>query len=264
MADIIIRGSSAGIFRNSEFLSDANNACPRKSYLRHLNIQEKPNAFTKIIFGLGFQFERYFADNWKFVGTPQFEVAVHDDNFTGHADVVDDEFVYETKSCSSKNTYAQVYKKGIAKSNHIFQLCHYLIALERTKGRLCYGSYVTKDLDYSKMKQMQHVQIAKLLENAIPEIRVFDVTIEEAGFIHVNGEPYENLHVSEFLNFRTELTSIIEQNELPPRVESLKLSGWTNPCQFCPLATLCETNVTNLEEFVESAAEIFEAVSDSY
>lgn len=259
MKDFIIRGSSAGIFRNGEFVSDADTACPRRTILRHLNIQETISAFTKQIFAIGFKFEDHYG---ALVPDAAKEVAITTPNFSGHADAVTDDVVIETKSVSSKNTYKQVFKQGIVKSNHLIQLCHYLIQMERQKGRLVYGSYVSKTIDYSKLKAMHPDKIPALMENAVPEIREFDVVIDDDGFIMVDGEPYQNLHVSEFLDFISELTALIEADELPPRVEPLTPNSWGDVCKWCPFNLVCDSNPATIEDFVEGAQEVLEGLAN--
>jgi len=259
VAEIIIRGSSSSIFRNGEFQSDSDTGCPRRSYLRHLNIQEVPNAFTLQIFEIGFAFERYYS---QFIPDAKFDVEVKVGNFTGHADAVDDNFVYETKSCTSKNTYSQIYKKGTPKPTHVIQLAGYMLALEYQAGKLVYGSYVTKQVDYAKLKKMPPSMIPALIAGIVPEIKEFIVTISDDGFIHVDGQPYEGLHVREFLDYQEELTALIAEDVLPPRVEALKPDAWSDPCKFCKLAMLCDSSPVSLEDFAADAADVFAGLAE--
>lgn len=258
LKDFKIRGSSAGIFRNNSFQANAANGCPRRTLLRHLDVQETPSAFTKQIFEIGFGFERYYA---QFIPGAQFDVEVKVGKFVGHADAVDDNFVYETKSCTSKNTEKLVFKQNTPKAEHITQLVLYMIALERETGKLVYGNYVTARVDYSKLKKMNPKDIPALMAGITPSVKEFLVTISEDGAVNVDGKPFENMHVSEFLAFEDELVKIIENEELPPRVEALK-DGWgSDPCSWCPLKVICDSNPSDIDEFVESAKELFDALS---
>lgn len=256
--NFIVRGSSAGILRNSEFLSDSDTACPRRTWLRHKGIQEKISKFTEQIFAIGFKFEHHFGT----LVEGEKEVAVHTPNFQGHADLVNSDYVFETKSVTSKNTYKSVYKQGVAKSQHIIQLCHYLIQMERQRGKLVYGSYLSKEIEYAKLKAMRPDAIPALMENAVPEIREFLVEITNDGFINVDGQPYQNLHVTEFLDFIEEVSTLINANELPPRVEPLTPNAWGDVCKWCPFSAVCDSNPTSLEDFTDLCQDVLEASED--
>lgn len=258
--DFMVRGSSAGILRNGEFLSDSDTACPRRTWLRHKNIQEKISKFTEQIFAIGFRFEDYFGT----LVEGQKELEVNTLNFGGHADLVTDEFVYETKSVTSKNTYKQVFKQNKPKSSHLIQLCHYLIQMERQKGKLVYGSFLTKEIEYGKLKKMRPAEIPALLEGIVPEIKEFLVEISDDGFILVDGEHFENLHVTEFLDFIEEVSALINANELPPRVEPLTPNAWGDVCKFCPFAAVCDSNPTSLEDFTDLCNEVLDATGEEY
>jgi CRISPR/Cas system-associated exonuclease Cas4 (RecB family) len=260
MSDFIVRGSSAGVYRNGEFLSDSDTACPRRTWLRHKNVQEKISKFTEQIFNIGFQFENYFGT----LVEGQKEVEVNTPNFGGHADLVTDDCVYETKSVTSKNTYKKVFKEKTPKSSHLIQLCHYLIQMERQKGKLVYGSFLTKEIEYGKLKKMRPDAIPALMENAIPEIKEFLIEISDDGFILVDGEHFENLHVSEFLDFIEEVSALINANELPPRVEPLTPNAWGDVCKFCPFLMVCDSNPTSLEDFTDACQDVLDAAGEEY
>lgn len=175
----------------------------------------------------------------------------------GHIDYIDDEFLYELKSVTSKNTHSAVFKKGEPKAANVLQLLTYMVALERDKAKLIYGSY-THISDYSKLMKMRTEDIAPLFVGAVPVMREFLVEIDPQGNALVDGEPFHNIHVSELLEFQDNLHELVKKRILPPRIEPLEPSAWTSPCKYCPLQALCDSPVDDLEEFVDMAAEIFE------
>jgi hypothetical protein len=134
--------------------------------------------------------------------------------------------------------------------------------MERQKGKLVYGSFLTKEIEYAKLKAMHPDAIPALMKNVVPEIREFLVEITDDGFINVDGEPYQNLHVSEFLDFIEEVSALINANELPPRVEPLTPNAWGDVCKFCPFVEVCNSNPTSLEDFTDLCAEVLDASED--
>ena len=251
--DFIIRGSSSGLVRNGEFLGSSDTLCPRKTILRHLEIQQVHSKKTLEVFSIGHQFEEYFASIH-----PEFEreFEVITPTTKGHVDFVSPEFIYETKSVTSKNTHSSVFKKGEPKAANVIQLLSYMVAMEREKGILVYGSY-THVCTYDKMMKMRTEDIAPLFKDTVPVMREFLVEIDELGNALVDGEPFHNIHVSELLEFQDNLHELVRQRVLPPRIEALEPGAWKGPCAYCPLQTLCDSGVEDLEEFVETAAEIF-------
>lgn len=256
MKDFVIRGSSAGIFRNGEFLAGAEAGCPRRTILRHLNAQEEIKEATKLVFALGAQFEDYYAT---IVPDTVRELEVKFGNFTGHVDFADDEYLYETKSISSKNTLS-VIKKGRVKLQNLLQICHYLVALERTKAKLVYGDY-TKTITYQQIMTGSFEWVTRQLDGAIPTLHEFLIEIKDDGFIYVNGKVYENLHVSEFIDFQDRLNELVEADELPPRAEPIETGWGADVCKYCPFQMLCNSNPSTIEDFVEGAQEVVEALS---
>lgn len=251
--DFIIRGSSSGIFRNGEFIGSSDSNCPRKTILRHLDVQQVHSKKTLEIFSIGHQFEEYFASIH-----PEFqrEVEVITPTVKGHVDFVSDDYIYETKSVTSKNTHREVFKNGVPKPANVLQLLTYMVAMERDKAILVYGSY-TSITDYSKLMKMRTEEIAPLFKGAVPLMREFLVEISPEGNALVDGEPFHNIHVSELLEFQDNLHELVRQRILPPRIESLEPGAWSGPCQYCPLQTLCDSGISDLEEFVDTAGEIF-------
>lgn len=257
--DFIIRGSSSGLLRNGEYVGSSDSNCPRKTILRHLSIQQTHSRHTLEIFSIGHQFEAYFASLHPEM---QREFEIVTPMVKGHVDFIDDEFLYELKSVTSRNTHNSVFKKGEPKSANVLQLLTYLVAIERQKGKLIYGSY-THICTYDKLSKMRTEDIAPLFKDAVPVMREFLVEIDDAGNALVDGEPFHNIHVSELIEFQENLHELVRQRILPPRIESLEPSAWTNPCKFCPLSTLCDSGISDLDEFVETAEEIFSLTDEN-
>lgn len=257
--DFIIRGSSSGLIRNGEFLGSSDTNCPRKTILRHLDIQQVHSRHTLEIFNIGHQFEEYFASLHPEM---QREFEIVTPTVKGHIDFVDDEFLYELKSITSRNTHNSVFKKNEPKSTNVLQLLTYLVAMERQKGKLIYGSY-THICTYDKLSKMRTDDIKPLFVGAVPVMKEFLVEIDDDGNALVDGEVFHNIHVSELIEFQDTLHELVKQRILPPRIEPLEPSAWTNPCKFCPLNTLCDSGISDLEEFVETAEEIFSLTDEN-
>jgi hypothetical protein len=251
--NFIIRGSSTGVYRNGEFYTGSDVGCPRKTILRHLNIQQTVSEKTKEIFNIGFIFEEWFCSQFPDAIK---EKEVNSSMLQGHCDLVSDEFVYELKSCTSKNTYKTVFKDNKPKVQNIIQLVTYMIELEMNKGKLVYGSYVHV-CDYSKLMKMQSDQIKTIFDGAVPVLKEFNVEIEEDGTVLVNGEHFHNLNVTEILDFQINLHELVKKKQLPPMVEALDQTTWDSPCKWCPLQALCES-APDLETFIDTAEKIFE------
>lgn len=251
--DFIIRGSSSGLVRHAEFLGSSDANCPRKTILRHLDVQQTHSKKTLEIFSIGHQFEEYFASLHPEM---QREFEVITPTVRGHVDFVSDDCIYETKSVTSKNTHSSVWKKNQPKPANVLQLLTYMVAMEREKGILVYGSY-THICTYDKLMKMRTEEIKPLFEGAVPVMKEFVVEIDELGNALVDGEPFHNIHVSELIEFQDNLHELVKQRILPPRIESLEPGAWSSPCKFCPLQTLCDSGISDLEEFVDTASEIF-------
>ena len=253
--NFIIRGSSAGLLRHGEFLGDSASICPRRTILRHLEIEETHSAITKEVFSIGHYFEKYFE---KLHPECEFEKLVTIDGvLQGHSDAVSADMVYELKSVTSKNTKTKVIKNGHPKTDNVLQLATYLLALERTQGKLIYGDF-THISTYDKLTKMRPSDIAPLFENAIPVMKEFLVEIDDNGFVLVDGENFYNINVTELIEFQDKLHELVKSRTLPPRIEPLESNSWTNACKWCKLAPLCDSGVEDLEEFVDLAQEIYE------
>lgn len=256
--NFIIRGSSAGLVRNGEYLSSSDVACPRKTILRHLKIEETHSATTKEVFAIGHLFEEWYCAQYPDAIR---EMLITAEGLEGHSDLVTDEYVVELKSVTSKNTYKSVIKQGKPKPQNVLQLLVYMVALEREKGLLVYGSYCHV-ATYDKLIKMRPHEIAPLFKDAVPELKEFLVEIDQEGYALVDGEHYYNIHVSEIMEFQSNLHELVRARILPPRVEALNSGSWDSPCRWCKLPMLCDQNPSDLEDFVEQAAEIYEALSE--
>lgn len=255
LEDFIIRGSSSGMIRNGEYLGESAVVCPRRTILRHLKIEETHSKTTEAIFSIGHQFEQYFETLHP---ECEFEKLITVDGvLQGHADAVGPDIIYELKSVTSKNTKAKVFGKSIPKSDNVLQLATYMVALERDVGHLIYGDF-THVSTYDKLTKMYPDQIAALFKDAMPKMKTFVVTIDEQGFILVDGQQFHNINVTELLEFQDNLHELVKKRILPPRIEALEPNSWAGPCRYCPLAPLCDSATEDLEEWVELAAEIFE------
>lgn len=254
MKDFVIRGSSNGIYRNEEFLSATDVACPRKTILRHLEIQETINEKTQEIFKIGHLFEDWYAQKHPHYEREREIIAP---GFKGHCDFSNGEEIVETKSCTSKNTYKEVFKQGKCKVQYVIQLACYMTMLEVPKGRLVFGSYV-HIADYSKIQKMDIEDIQPLFANAEPELKEFIVTINTDGMVLVDGEIFYGINITEILAFQSELHRFVKQDELPPRVQSIDPSGKINPCQYCKLSYLCEKGVYELDDFIKESQDVLD------
>jgi hypothetical protein len=253
--NFIIRGSSSGLVRNGEFLGSSDSNCARKTILRHCDVQQTHSPKTLEIFSIGHQFEEYFAKEH-----PDFqrEFEVITDTVKGHVDFISpDGVLYELKSVTSRNTHNSVWKKGEIKIHNALQLLTYLVAMEKQKGILVYGSY-THISTYDKLMKMRVDEIKPLFVGAVPVMKEFVVEIDNQGNALVDGEPFHNIHVSELIEFQDRLHELVKSRTLPPRIESLEPNAWASPCKYCPLQALCDSGIDDLEEFVETATDIFE------
>ena len=256
--NFVIRGSSSGVFRNNEFISATDVACPRKTILRHLKIEETVNPKTQAIFKIGHYFEEYFKTLHPEL---EAETLVTGDGWEGHADFTSSDHVWELKSVTSKNTYNQVFKKGLPKEQAVIQLASYMLQLEISTGTLVFGSFC-HIATYDKLMKMKLHEIAPLFENAVPEMKEFAVEINEDGGVLLDGVSFMGLHVSELMEFQAQLHELVKNDVLPPRVEALKPDAWSDPCKFCKLAMLCDSSPVSLEDFAADAADVFAGLAE--
>lgn len=253
--NFVIRGSSCGIVRNGEFVGDSDVVCPRKSLLRHVKIEETHSATTQAIFAIGHQFEKYFETLHP---ECEFEkLIIVDKVLEGHADAVSSDMVYELKSVTSKNSKKKYIKERKCKVENVLQLATYLSALEMNKGQLIYGDY-THICTYDKLVKMHPDQIASLFEGAIPEMHVFEIEINEQGYVLVDGQHFHNINVTELFEFQDKLHELVKARVLPPRIEQFDTNSWGGPCKYCKLSPLCDSAVDDLEEWIDLAAQIYE------
>ena len=111
-----------------------------------------------------------------------------DVDFVGHVDFINEDFIYELKSVTSKNTYRDVFRKEKPKAQNILQLATYMVALERDKGKLIYGSFIDT-ITYDQFKELGDDDFEEMCETLKPDDTIeFLITIDEDGEFLSNGE----------------------------------------------------------------------------
>lgn len=244
-----IRGGNSAIFINGNYSTESDTGCPRKILLRAAGVEETHGQGTLNVFALGHHFETWFAEK---VPHAERERKIETENFIGHMDFIDDEFIYETKSVSSSKTSTHI--KKAPKYQHLFQLATYLIMAERQKGKLVYGDY-SKQITYPKLLKLEPEIAQEKFDSMVPVLTEFLVEISDDGIFYVNGEP-TFLEVKHILDFQEALLSL-KEDELPPRPEMLPV-GNSDPCGYCPLKYLCDSNPSSRADFIDQAKEIID------
>lgn len=246
-----IRGGNAAIYRNGEIRTDTSSGCPRMFKLRSIGFQPAINdPRTLKVFKLGQMFEDWYGDN-----NPQLEkerevrFEVNDDvEFIGHIDYSDEEYLYELKSVTSKNTFREVFKKKKPKMQNVLQLATYMVALERDKGKLIYGSF-TNTLQYDMLEDLDDDKFEDICDTLKPDATMeFNITISDSGTFSCDGEEID-LHVSDIVEFWEAASQIILDDEVPVKPEKINSKSFFGPCDFCELKNICANEYDSWDEF---------------
>lgn len=246
-----IRGGNAGLFRNGEYRTDSNNGCPRMIKLRSYGFQagvEDPA--TLKVFKLGHMFEDWFA-----VENPgltrehcvKFNISQKVE-FVGHVDFMSDDYLYELKSVTSKNTYREVFKKGKPKEQNLLQLITYMVALERDKGKLIYGSY-TKKITYEQFEELGDDEFEEMCETLVPDDTIeFHIHMCEDGHFYCNNVELD-IHITDITEFWQEASLMILDEDVPPKPTKLAEKNFFGPCHFCPAKNICASDYDSWDQF---------------
>jgi CRISPR/Cas system-associated exonuclease Cas4 (RecB family) len=243
----LVRGSNTGVFMNGNFFSTYQEACPRIVTLRSMGVQPtEQDGAANPVFALGYAFESYIKSTigCDYEEEKLIEIEITPElKFQGHSDAVLDNLVLEFKSCSSKNTYREVFIKEQPKLSNLFQLCAYMLGAEINHGKLIYGSYLEL-FDYNELKLMTVEDVAESIKDFVPELKVFDIDFSEDGEIYIDGKR-SIYNITHIYDFWLEIARYQQSGELPPKPVALKGS----PCFFCPLKLACSNTYENMDNF---------------
>lgn len=252
-----VRGSNSGFIINGEVITSDPSGCLRTVLIRDLKLPEElPNTSFSNVMTIGAFNEDAFFALAHFNGVPTLlreelltEVISDKVIFTGHADFMNGDTVYETKSITSKRVHAAVIKKGVYKVSNLAQLVRYMLVSNRLKGELVYTSYIDK-LDYSELSFLNKKEVISRAMASAGETRKFIIEIAQDGAILVDREltPFHVQHSWEHLHQAAEF--LVSSSNLPPRPAR---SVSSDPCFFCPLKAVCETSPATKKEFLELA-----------
>lgn len=161
--------------------------------------------------------------------------------FSGRCDfITTDGTVHETKASFSKNFLYSVINKGSVKKSHLAQLVSYLIELKQTKGKIVAGYY-------EEAENGDYVQQG---------YREFDVEIDSEGRILVDGAA-SGYTVHNQMAFRLLAAETLSKQLIRDRPSNS--DGFISPCNYCPMARLCDkydagqiTDTEYIEEGVRS------------
>lgn len=246
-----IRGGNAGLYRNGEFRSDTSNGCPRVIKLRAYDFQPAiTEAHTLKVFKVGHIFEEWFATENPSLQAEQ-EVCFNikeDVDFVGHVDFINEDFIYELKSVTSKNTYRDVFRKEKPKAQNLLQLATYMVALERDKGKLIYGSFIDT-ITYDQFKELGDDDFEEMCETLKPDDTIeFLITIDEDGEFLCNGERTD-IKVQDICAFWEAAADMLIDEDVPAKPEKLNQKNYFGPCHFCEMKNICAGDYDSWDQF---------------
>lgn len=247
-----LRGGNAAIYRNGDFLTDSSSGCLRIAKLRSNEFQAAvDDPRTMKVFKIGHMFEDWFETQSK---TPlkkeeqvRFEINKNVE-FIGHIDYMDDDFLYELKSVTSKNTFREVFKKNKPKMQNVLQLATYMVALERDKAKLIYGSFV-KTVTYDQLDELGDDEFEEMCDTLKPDQTIeFNIHMCEDGHFYCNNVEI-GLHILDITEFWNEAASILIDEEVPPKPEKLDAKSFFGPCDYCQLKDICASEYDSWDQF---------------
>lgn len=250
-----IRGGNAAIYRNGEFLTDSSSGCLRIAKLRSYGFQPailEPR--TLKVFKIGNLFEDWFGKEQftlKKEEQVKFQI-IKDVEFIGHIDYMDDDFLYELKSVTSKNTYREVFKKNKPKMQNVLQIATYMVALERDKAKLIYGSFV-KTVTYDKLEELGDDEFEEMCETLKPdELMEFNIKIcEDGNFYYGTDGTYRSLglHIRDITEFWNEAAKILMDDDVPSKPTKLDAKSYFGPCDYCDMKNICASEYDSWDQF---------------
>ena len=246
-----IRGGNASTYRNGEYLTDTSSGCPRLIKLRAYDFQPSvSDPKTQKIFKLGHLFEEWYGEKHPELDKEsEVRFNVTDDvEFIGHIDYSDKDYLYELKSVTSKNTYREVFRKLKPKIQNVLQLTTYMVALERDKGKLIYGSFV-ETVQYDKIDEIDDDEFEEICETIKPDETVeFLIEVQEDGKFLCNKEELD-LTVTDIVDFWNAAADMICDEEVPAKPKKLKPTNYFSPCHFCEMKNICAIDYDSWNEF---------------
>ena len=246
-----LRGGNAGLFKNGEYRSDTPNGCPRMIKLRAYGFQPAvTEQSTHKVFALGHLFEEWFAkENPGLKCEHEVRFGITDSvEFVGHVDFINDDFLYELKSVTSKNTFREVFKKQKPKEQNLLQLMTYMVSLERDKGKLIYGSFV-KTITYDMFEELSDDKFEEMCETLKPDDTIeFLVTIDEDGEFLCDGKRTD-ISVSDICEFWNVASEMIMDEDVPAKPEKLGEKNYFGPCHFCEMKNICASDYDSWDQF---------------
>lgn len=239
------------MYRNGEYRTDTNSGCPRMVKLRSHGFQaaiEDPS--TLKVFKVGHLFEDWFASENPGLTREhcvQFQINPSVE-FVGHIDFMNEDYLYELKSVTSKNTYREVFKKGKPKDQNLLQLITYMVALERDKGKLIYGSF-TKKITYEQFEEIGDDEFEELCETLVPDDTIeFHIHMCENGHFYCNNVELD-IHINDITEFWHEASLMILDEDVPPKPAKLGEKNFFGPCHFCPAKNICASDYDSWDQF---------------
>jgi hypothetical protein len=246
-----IRGGNAGVFKNGEFRTDTSNGCPRVIKMRAHGFQAGVvEASTAKVFKVGHLFEEWFAhENPGLIAEHPVTFNITEGvDFAGHIDFVGQEFIYELKSVTSKNTYRDVFKKKKPKDQNLLQLITYMVALERDKGKLIYGSF-TKTITYDMFEELGDDEFEEMCETLKPDDTIeYFVEIQPNGEIHCDGKLID-ITVTDVCEFWNQAAAMVLDEDVPAKPGKLNEKNYFGPCHFCDLKNICASDYDSWDQF---------------
>lgn len=245
-----VRGAHSAFLVEGVIHTSDQASCPRVALLRSRDVQQKHDEATLARFEIGHQNEVYFCDTFLQHTDYQSDKEVVRGFFTGHADLVVRDTVYELKSVTSKNVYKKVFDKGQYKLSNLAQLIGYMWASGNRSGILAYTFWEEKaeeDVDnkYSKSHK--------------PGItRQFSVSLLDDGAIVVDGLVIDYT-LAQWYNHHKLLVESINRPMVHVDFPFNPQDEWTNPCKWCPFHKVCESfnpRTESVESFVEQCKEL--------
>jgi PD-(D/E)XK nuclease superfamily len=246
-----IRGGNAGIFKNGEFRTDTSTGCPRVIKLRAHGFQSGiVEGSTAKVFKVGHLFEDWFAKEnpgLKIEHPVTFQIT-EDVQFAGHIDFVGEEFIYELKSVTSKNTYRDVFKKKKPKDQNLIQLITYMVALERDKGKLIYGSFVNT-ITYDMFEEIGDDEFEEMCETLTPDDTIeFFITITKDGDVLCDGKSTD-ISVTDICEFWNQAAAMVVDEEVPAKPGKINEKNYFGPCHFCDMKNICASDYDSWDQF---------------
>ena len=163
-------------------------------------------------------------------------------------DFLNDDFLYELKSVTSKNTFREVFKKQKPKEQNLLQLMTYMVSLERDKGKLIYGSFV-KTITYDMFEELSDDKFEEMCETLRPDDTIeFLVTIDEDGEFLCDGKRTD-ISVSDICEFWNVASEMIMDEDVPAKPEKLGEKNYFGPCHFCEMKNICASDYDSWDQF---------------